>query len=61
MADDDEQLGPNDIDIAIQRAAAKSPKLAKARDKLDQMVGGLDKDEGYRMLAQALRRMMRQE
>lgn len=61
MAGEDEQIGPDDIDLAIRRAAEKSPKLARAREKVDQLVGSSDPDAGYRMLAQAIRRMLRQE
>lgn len=61
MTEDDRQIGPDDIDLAIRRASEKSPKLARAREKVDRLVGGGDPDAGYRMLAQAIRRMLRQE
>lgn len=57
---DEEQVGPDEIDLAIARASERSPKLQRARQKIDQMIGSGD-DEGFRILANAIRRMMHQE
>ena len=39
MADDDDALEPNEIDLAIRRATETSPRLARARERIEGLVG----------------------
>lgn len=61
MADDEEMVDPNEFDLAIAKAGQRSPKMAKAREKIEKMTGGFESEEGMRLLAEAIRRMMRAE
>lgn len=58
---DNELMRPEDIELAIARASQKEPMVAKARQKIDKAVGGINTDEGARVLVEAIRRLMRQE
>jgi hypothetical protein len=60
MAEDDKPLSASEIELAIQRASEKSPRLVRAREKISGLIGS-NEDAGLRMLAEAIRRMMRQE
>lgn len=60
MADDDEEmLDPSEFDLAIAKAGKTSPKMARAREKIEKMTDGFESEEGMRLLAEAIRRMMR--
>jgi len=61
MADDNDLVDPSEFDLAIAKAGQKSPKMAKAREKIEKMTGGFESEEGMRLLAEAIRRMMRAE
>ena len=57
---DDELMSRDEIELAIQRASEKTPKIRLAREKIDRAVGGIDSEKGMQLLAEAIRRMMRQ-
>jgi len=61
MADENDLVDPSEFDLAIAKAGQKSPKMAKAREKIEKMTGGFESEEGMRLLAEAIRRMMRAE
>jgi len=61
MADDEEMLEPTEFDLAIAKAGQKSPKMAKAREKIERLTGGFESEEGMRLLAAAIRRLMHTE
>lgn len=56
---DDDTFDAEQAHLAIARAAEIKPHLARAREKLNKLAG--DDDRGIQMLAEAIRRMMRQE
>lgn len=57
-AADPDHISPEEASLAIDRAAAKRPQIAVAREKLSKLAG--DDERGLRMLAEAIRRMMRE-
>lgn len=57
-AADPDHISPEEASLAIERAAAKRPQIAVAREKLSKLAG--DDERGLRMLAEAIRRMMRE-
>ncbi|NYZ17876.1 hypothetical protein HL658_35495 [Azospirillum sp. RWY-5-1] len=57
-APDPDHISAEEASLAIDRAAAKRPQIAVAREKLSKLAG--DDERGLRMLAEAIRRMMRE-
>lgn len=55
---DDEMLNASEIDVAIAKAGQTSPKLARAREKIEKMTGGFENEEGMRLLASAIRKLL---
>lgn len=55
---DSDHFTAEEASLAIDRAAAKRPQIAVAREKLSKLAG--DDERGLRMLAEAIRRMMRE-
>lgn len=58
MAEDKEYTA-EEAHLAIERAAATKPHMQRAREKLDKLVNS-DDDRGMQMLANAIRRMLRE-
>ncbi|HYG85238.1 MAG TPA: hypothetical protein VD978_03185 [Azospirillum sp.] len=55
---DDEHLTPEDAQRAIERASRQTPTVSAARDKLLEMAE--NEENGLRLLAEAIRRMLRE-
>jgi hypothetical protein len=53
-----DHFSAEEASLAIDRAAAKRPQIAVAREKLSKLAG--DDERGLRLLAEAIRRMMRE-
>lgn len=55
---EDEYLRPEDAELAIARASAVDPKVQRARDRIARIIG--EDERGVEMMAQAIRRMLRE-
>ncbi|WP_169732828.1 hypothetical protein [Azospirillum halopraeferens] len=55
---DDEMMKPEEANLAIERASAKSSNVQRMRERLQKLAQ--DDDKGLQILADAIRRMLRQ-